>query len=57
MKAWGRRLPWREIEVRTREGGSPYVVFRGVRYDEVSISHERTYAVAVVRVEKEQGFL
>ncbi len=51
MKAWGRRLPWKDIEVRSDEKGNPFVVFRGVRYDEVSISHERNFAVAVVRVE------
>jgi len=50
MKAWGRRLPWKGIEVCSDELGSPFVVFQGVRYDEVSISHERTFAVAVVRV-------
>ncbi len=51
MKAWGRRLPWKGIEVRSDGSGNPFVVFQGVRYDEVSISHERTFAVAVVRVE------
>lgn len=51
MKAWGRRLPWKEIEVRPGEKGNPFVMFRGVRYNEVSISHERSFAVAVVRVE------
>ena len=52
MKAWGRRLPWKGIEVRSGEKGNPFVVFQGVRYDEVSISHERKFAVAVVRVEE-----
>lgn len=52
MKAWGRRLPWKGIEVRSDGSGNPFVVFQGVRYDEVSISHERTFAVAVVRVEE-----
>ncbi len=52
MKAWGRRLPWKGIEVRSGEKDNPFVVFQGVRYDEVSISHERTFAVAVVRVEE-----
>ena len=52
MKAWGRRLPWKGIEVRSDGSGNPFVVFQGVRYDEVSISHERNYAVAVVRVEQ-----
>ena len=52
MKAWGRRLPWKGIEVRAGVKGNPFVVFQGVRYDEVSISHERKFAVAVVRVEQ-----
>jgi holo-[acyl-carrier protein] synthase len=50
MKAWGRRLPWKGIEVCPGERGNPFVVFQGLRYDEVSISHERTFAVAVVRI-------
>ncbi len=48
MKAWGRRLPWKEIEVCPGIRGNPFVLFRGTRYDEVSISHERAFAVAVV---------
>lgn len=47
MKAWGRRLPWREIEV-VRTGGRPFIRYRGTDYAGLSISHERTYAVAVV---------
>lgn len=47
MKAWGRRLPWREIEV-VRTNGRPFIRHRGIEYAGVSISHERAYAVAVV---------
>ncbi len=47
MKARGGRLPWRDIEVMS-EKGRPFIVFRGKRYDGVSISHERSYAVSVV---------
>jgi holo-[acyl-carrier-protein] synthase len=47
MKARGGRLPWRAIEVMS-EKGRPFIVFRGKRYDGVSISHERSYAVSVV---------
>ncbi len=54
MKAWGRRLPWKEIEVCPGIRGNPFVFFRGVRYDEVSIAHERSFAAAVVRIAKEQ---
>jgi len=47
MKARGRRLTWQDIEVLS-EGGRPFIIYRGKRYDEVSISHERSYAVSVV---------
>jgi holo-[acyl-carrier protein] synthase len=50
MKAWGARLPFTRIEVRPGEKDRPFVVYEGVRYDEVSISHERSYAVSVVRI-------
>ncbi len=49
MKARGRRLPWREIEVRS-SGGRPVIHWQGGCYDGVSISHERAYAVAVVSI-------
>ena len=49
MKARGRRLPWREIEVLS-SGGRPVIQYQGARYDGVSISHERAYAVAVVKL-------
>lgn len=54
MKASGRRLTWTEIEVLSEEG-RPYVVYRGKRYDDVSISHERSYAVSVVIREDIKG--
>ena len=47
MKAVGRRLPWKEIEI-TMEGQRPTVAYQGDVYEGVSISHEREYAVAVV---------
>ncbi len=50
MKAQGKRLPWKEIEVISGEGGKPFIRFRGDRFDGVSLSHERTYAVAVVEI-------
>lgn len=52
MKAWGQRLPWRHIEIRSGEGGRPFILFRGARYDGVSISHERAFAVSMVTIEK-----
>ena len=47
MKAVGRRLPWRDIEVAMR-GSIPSIQFGGKTYGGVSLSHERAYAVAVV---------
>jgi len=47
MKARGRRLTWTDIEVLS-EDGRPFIVYKGTRYDGVSISHERSYAVSVV---------
>ena len=47
MKANGRKLPWREINV-LQESGRPFIRYRGRDYDGVSISHERAYAVSVV---------
>lgn len=47
MKARGKRLSFRDIEVHS-DDGKPFIVFQGTRYDEVSISHERSYAVSVV---------
>jgi holo-[acyl-carrier protein] synthase len=48
MKAWGQRLPWRHIEICSGEQGKPFILFRGARYDGVSISHERSFAVSMV---------
>jgi holo-[acyl-carrier protein] synthase len=50
MKASGMWLPWRDIEVQ-REEGRPFISFRGKRYNGLSISHERAYAVAVVTID------
>ena len=50
MKAQGRRLPWKDIEVHSGERGRPFILFRGDRFDGVSLSHERSYAVAVVTI-------
>jgi holo-[acyl-carrier protein] synthase len=50
IKAMGRSLPWKDIEVHHEEG-RPYIMFQGKRYDGVSISHERTYAVAIATID------
>jgi len=47
IKAHGEAVSWREIEI-LQQDGKPYIVFRGKIYREVSISHERAFAVAVV---------
>jgi holo-[acyl-carrier protein] synthase len=49
IKAMGKSLPWKDIEVH-HEDGRPFIRFHEKRYDGVSISHERTYAVAVVNI-------
>lgn len=47
IKAMGKSLPWKDIEV-CHEEGKPFIRFHEKRYDGVSISHEQTYAVSVV---------
>ncbi|HEY3276513.1 MAG TPA: holo-ACP synthase [Syntrophorhabdaceae bacterium] len=47
MKARGRGLPWREIAVH-ETGGRPFIMFQGQKYEGISISHEKAYAVSVV---------
>ena len=54
MKAAGRRLAWKEIEV-LQTGGRPFILYRGETYEGVSISHERSYAVAMVVTEAAIG--
>jgi holo-[acyl-carrier protein] synthase len=50
MKANGRRLPWKAIEICSGENGRPFILFEGRRFDGVSLSHERSYATAVVTI-------
>jgi holo-[acyl-carrier protein] synthase len=52
IKAYGETASLKEIEV-LQQRGRPYIAFRGKTYQEVSISHERGYAVAVVIIGKE----
>jgi len=47
IKALGVKVPWKHINV-LQSNGKPYIEFRGERYDGVSISHERAYAVSIV---------
>ncbi len=51
MKASGRRLAFRDIEVLS-ESGKPFIMYHGMRYDDVSISHERLFAVSVVMLKE-----
>lgn len=53
IKARGEPAGWKEIEI-LQKNGKPYIVFRGKTYHEVSISHERAFAVAVVVIGKEE---
>ncbi len=48
IKAQGRAISWKEIEVGRSDDGKPHITYQERRYDSVSISHERAYAVAVV---------
>ena len=47
MKASGKKLVFKDIEVRS-DSGKPFIVYHGIRYDNVSISHEKSYAVSIV---------
>lgn len=49
IKAIGKGIPWREIHI-GQEESNPYILFNGERFDNVSIAHEREYAVAVVEI-------
>jgi holo-[acyl-carrier protein] synthase len=51
MKANGRKLSWREINV-LQDRGRPFIRYHGQDYDEVSISHERAYAVSIVVIDE-----
>ena len=54
MKALGRRVPWKDIEILNEENGRPIVNLQGKakeiaggREILISISHSRTHAVAI----------
>ncbi len=47
IKAIGTKVPWKLINVLQNQG-NPYIEYLGKRYDDVSISHERAYAVSIV---------
>jgi holo-[acyl-carrier protein] synthase len=49
MKALGKGLTWTDIGVR-ETGGKPFIVYQGERYEGISISHEKSYAVSVVMI-------
>jgi len=51
MKAMGRRLSWKEIEI-SQVDGRPHICYKETLYNGVSISHERTYAVSVVVIDE-----
>lgn len=54
MKAMGKgidQIGFRRIEIGKEEGGAPYIVYEGRRY-ECSLSHDGDYAFAVALFEK-----
>jgi len=51
MKAKGRRLPWKSIEIHSGARGRPFILFEGARFEGVSISHEHSYAVSIVVID------
>jgi holo-[acyl-carrier protein] synthase len=51
MKAKGRRLPWKSVEICSGGLGKPFILFEGARFDGVSISHERAFAVSAVVID------
>ena len=51
MKARGKRLPWKSIEVRSGDRGRPFILFEGAMFQGVSISHESSYAISVVVID------
>lgn len=52
MKAISKRLPFKEIEV-LHSDGKPYILYKGKIFKDVSISHERDWALAVVFLEED----
>ncbi len=62
FKALGKRVAWREVEVKREESGKPRLLLHGhaqeiasrlgVSNRSVSLSHSRHYAVAVVVMER-----
>jgi holo-[acyl-carrier protein] synthase len=41
-------IPLKEIKVLNEETGKPYIICNEIKYEDVSISHEKHYAVAIV---------
>lgn len=55
LKASGKKLPLKKIKV-VHNQGKPYIICGEKIYRNLSISHERKYAVAVIIVPSEGGF-
>ena len=53
MKALGKKLDWRDIEVRAREGKKPEIKFFGKKFKslDASISHDGDYTIGMVVIE------
>lgn len=52
IKAMGTKISFRDIKILYSKG-KPYIEFKGILYEGVSISHERTFAVGIVVASKE----
>lgn len=44
-------IPFKEVEVLNEPSGAPYILYQGKVY-EVSITHEKEYAMAVVMIDE-----
>jgi holo-[acyl-carrier protein] synthase len=50
FKAIGKKVDWLDVEIRNREGGEPYLLYKNIEQSDISlsISHEDDYSVAIV---------
>ena len=50
FKVIGKKVDWLDVEIRNREGGEPYLLYKNLEQTDISlsISHEDDYSVAIV---------
>lgn len=41
-------IPFNEINVLNEKNGKPYILYKDTKYENVSLSHEKEYAIAIV---------